>query len=235
MAGVASTPRDRIAHIDNARDHLVIHWQDRHRSRFDALWLSYACECVSCGTYHSAIRSLRLVDIPEDIRIASTRVGDHGTLEVVWSGDSHASSFAGEWLRNRCNSAAERDRRRFRPILWDNGLEDHPEADYAACMEDGAAHLAMLEALRDYGFVLVRGAPRDPNHTEAIASLAGPLRTTNYGRIYEFTYKRDALVLGDLNVRLDPHTDEPYRQKSTIRDLFSFCPGIGTWRRLDPD
>ena len=103
MTGVASTPRYRIAHIDNAGDHLVIHWQDRHRSRFDALWLRYACECASCGTYHSAIRSLRLVDIPEDIRIASTRTGEHGTLDVIWSGDGHASSYAGEWLRNRCN------------------------------------------------------------------------------------------------------------------------------------
>ncbi len=89
-------------------------------------------------------------------------------------------------------------------------------------MEDGAAHLAILEALRDYGFVLVRGVPRDPNRTEAIASLAGPLRTTNYGRIYEFTYKRDALVPGDLNVRLDPHTDEPYRQNPPSVTCFHF-------------
>ena len=125
MSGVASTPRHRIAHIDNAGNHLVIHWQDGHRSRFDALWLRYACECASCGTYHSAIRSLRLVDIPEDIRIASTLVGEHGTLDIIWSGDGHASSYADEWLRNRCNSAAERDRRRFRPVLWDNGLEGH--------------------------------------------------------------------------------------------------------------
>ncbi len=223
MTGVASTSRYRIAHIDNAGDHLVIHWQDRHQSRFDALWLRYACECVSCGAYHSAIRTLRLVDIPEDIRIDSTCSSDPGILDVVWSGDGHVSRFDSEWLRNRCNSAAERDRRRFRPVLWDNGLEDSPpEADYAACMEDGSAHLAMLEALRDYGFVLVRGVPRDPDYTEAIASLAGPLRTTNYGRFYEFTRKPDALVLGDLNVRLDPHTDEPYRQNPPSVTCFHF-------------
>ena len=107
MSGVASTPRYRIAHIDNAADHLVIHWQDGHRSRFDALWLRYACECASCGTYHSTIRSLRLVDIAEDIRIASTRVSEYGALDVIWSGDGHATSYAGEWLRNRCNIEAD--------------------------------------------------------------------------------------------------------------------------------
>ena len=106
MTGVASTPRCRIAHIDNAGDRLVIHWQDRHQSRFDALWLRFACECASCGAYHSAIRTLRLVDIPEEVRIASTRVSDHGTLDIVWSDDGSCQQLcqrmAAQLMQQRC-------------------------------------------------------------------------------------------------------------------------------------
>ena len=84
-------------------------------------------------------------------------------------------------------------------MLRDNDLEGRPpEARYRAGIEDKAAHPGMLEALRDYGFVLVCGIPADPDRTEAIASLAGPLRITNYGKIYEFSCKPDTLAFGDL-------------------------------------
>ncbi len=80
-------------------------------------------------------------------------------------------------------------------MLWDNDLEGRPpEARYRACIEEKAAHPGML-ALRDYGFVLVCGIPADPDRTEAIASLAGPLRITNYAR---FSCKPDTLAFGDL-------------------------------------
>ena len=41
---------------------------------------------------------------------------------------------------------------------------------------------------------------------------AATAKASGRGGVYDFRYTPDAPVYGDLNVRLDPHTDEPYRQ-----------------------
>lgn len=204
--------RFAVAALDNRGDRVAVRWGDGHESRYHAIWLRHACQCAACGSYVSAIRSLRLTEIPEDIAAREARLDDDGSVAVAWANDGHVSRFDPAWLRRHCNGEGERARRRWRPLLWGREIEGRvPEADFAACRTDDAARLAMLEALRDRGFVLLRGVPADPACTEAVAALAGPLRVTNYGGIYDFTYKPDALVYGDLNVPLDPHTDEAYR------------------------
>ncbi|MBC6439177.1 MAG: TauD/TfdA family dioxygenase [Rhodospirillales bacterium] len=222
MGVVDSDPRFQVSFMDNHGAQLDITWADGHRSTFHAVWLRHACQCEDCGTYLSAIRSLRLTEIPDDIELAKVEE-HHGEVRIVWCGDSHKSRFPARWLRERCNSESERTRRRWRPVLWSKEIEARvPEADYDACKADDGARLVMLEKLRDHGFVLVRNVPDDPSATEDIAGLAGPLRITNYGSIYDFTYKPDALVYGDLNVALDPHTDEPYRQAPPSVTCFHF-------------
>ena len=223
MGFVDSNPRLAVTTLESDRHRLIVHWGDGHTSSFQTIWLRHACQCEACGTYISAIRSLRLPDIPDDIAIATADRDDEGRIQVTFSGDGHSSLFDPAWLRGRCNSTTERTRRRWTPILWGKEIEGRmPEADYATCRGDPAARLAMLETLRDYGFVLVRGVPADPEETEAVAGLAGPLRVTNYGSVYDFTYNPDALVYGDLNVKLDPHTDEPYRQAPPSLTCFHF-------------
>jgi len=224
MGVIDGNPRFSITDIENRGQDVLVCWGDGHESRFQAIWLRHGCQCRACGTYLSAIRPLRLPDIAVDIQVAhATRDGD-GRLAVTWTGETdHAGLFDPVWLRERCTSAAERQRRRWTPVLWGKEIEGRvPEADFAACKADDGERLRMLETVRDHGFCLVRGVPADPDATEAIAGLAGPLRVTNYGSIYDFTYKPDALVYGDLNVALDPHTDEPYRQAPPSITCFHF-------------
>ncbi len=223
MGVVEGNPRFSIKSIDNQGDRLVIAWADGHASTFHAIWLRHTCRCKICGTYESGIRALRLTEIPDDITIANATADEQGTVAVTWSNDGHAGRFEAAWLRTNCNSPEERRRRRWKPVLWGKELEGQvPEADYKACKTGGTARLAMLEHLRDYGFVLVRNAPREAEATPDIAALAGPLRVTNYGSVYDFTYKPDALVYGDLDVKLDPHCDEPYRQAPPSITCFHF-------------
>ena len=229
MNVVAANPRTVVAEVVNEGRRIVLHWGDGHASRFHALWLRHVCRCEACGTWESAIRPLRLTEIPEDIAAESAVLSDAGELEVVWANDSHRSRYAADWLRGHCPSAAERARRRFRPEPWGPEIaSDLPQADYATAKGDEAARLDMLEALRDRGFVLVRGAPAEADATAEIAALAGPLRITNYGSVYDFRYKPDALVYGDLNVKLDPHTDEPYRQAPPSVTIFHFVRAAKT-------
>ncbi|MBT5432034.1 MAG: TauD/TfdA family dioxygenase [Alphaproteobacteria bacterium] len=229
MGIVATSPRFTINHVDNRSDHLDVAWADGHQSRFDAVWLRHTCRCDACGTYESGIRPLRLTEIPDDIALSEAGLNGDGGVDVVWSSDGHSGRFDADWLRSTCNSPAERRRRRWTPTLWGREIEGRvPEADYAVCKTDDDARLTMLEALRDYGFVLLRNVPDDPEVTAEIAALAGPLRVTNYGSVYDFTYQPDALVYGDLNVKLDPHCDEPYRQAPPSITCFHFVRAAST-------
>ncbi len=149
--------------------------------------------------------------------------GYENNFDIVWSAGGHRSHYDADWLRAHCYSDAERARRRWRPTLWGpeigTGL---PQADYGEAKENENARLDLLEKLRDYGFVLVRNAPDDAEQTAEIATLAGPLRVTNYGSIYDFRYTPEPLVYGDSEVGLNPHTDEPYRQAPPSVTMFHF-------------
>ncbi len=212
MGVVESLGRTEIRHVAADGRWLLVIWGDGHQSRFHAIWLRFNCACEACGSTASGIRHLRLTDIPPDIAAASAALDAQGRLAISWAGDGHRTVFEPAWLRARCYSAKERDRRRFRPVLWGPEIiDDLPEIGYGAVCADAAGHLRMLELLRDYGFVVVRGVPPDAAETEKVTSLVGPLRVTNYGRIYDFISKPVPLVKGDTGVRLEPHTDEAYR------------------------
>ena len=189
MGAGDSDPRFSITGIDNHGDRIAVRWGDGHQSRYHAVWLRHACQCGECGAYTSGIRSLRLTEIPNDVAVAEVRREAGGRIAVVWSHDGHRSRFDPGWLRGRCNSGAERARRRWKARLWGKEIEGRvPEAHFARCRADPVARLTMLEALRDYDFV----------------------------------HKPEALVYGDLNVKLDPHTDEPYRQAPPSVTCFHF-------------
>jgi len=222
MGAVTANPRTTISEIESQGRRLVVHWGDGHSSRYPAIALRATCRCAACGTYETAIRPLRLTDIPPDIAIAQARHEADGSVAVTWA-DGHESRYPADWLRATCTAPAERARRRWRPLLWGKEIEGRvPEADWQACRGDEAARLAMLETLRDRGFVLLRGVPAEAEATAEIAALAGPLKVTNYGSIYDFRYNPKALVYGDLNVALNPHTDEPYRQATPSVTVFHF-------------
>ena len=222
MNVVAADLRNAISGLENTGRRLVVHWADGHVSRYPAIALRATCRCSACGTFETAIRPLRLTDIPADIAIADAAL-DGNDVAITWSAGGHSSRYPAAWLRATCTAPAERARRRWRPRLWGREIENAvPQADYAACRSDEAARLDMLETLRDHGFVLVRNVPQDPQATADIAGLAGPLRVTSYGSVYEFRYNPNALVYGDLNVALEPHTDEPYRQVPPSITCFHF-------------
>ncbi len=223
MGTVGTDPRTAITSIASKDGRIVIDWDDGHTSRFHAIWLRHNCHCPDCGTSETAIRALKLTDIPQDISAEQVTLGDDGAVDIVWSAGGHRSHYAPVWLRAHCYSNVEREHRRWRPTLWGPEIDDHlPMTDYREAKTNENVRLDLLEKLRDFGFVLVRNAPDNAEMTTEIAALAGPLRVTNYGSIYDFRYTPEPLVYGDSEVGLNPHTDEPYRQAPPSVTMFHF-------------
>ncbi len=204
--------RHRIEAVKVAPAGMVqVGWADGHESRFPAIWLRYACTCAHCGETETAVRHLRLTELPADPNVEAVSMSDAGDLLVDWGG-GHVSRFDPFWLRGHCLSQQERERRRVRPRVWGREIADElPYRSYSRTSADPDAHLEFLETLRDLGFVILTEVPPEAERIEEVAGLAGKLRMTNYG-VFELRSKPDPEIVGDMALALNLHSDEPYRR-----------------------
>ena len=204
------TQRHTLTSANIEAGRLVLNWADGHVSRFHAIWLRHQCYCPSCGTPVDGVRGIRLRHIPEDVAIASVAVNE-GSVEIIWAGDGHRSSYTAGWLRNHCYSHEERRARRHAPVLWDSSLiANAPTGSLTAAEADPAARLRILEAVRDYGFCKINDAPTCALEANRLISIVGTQRQTHFGT-YTLKTKKDVTNVGDTTAALDPHIDETYR------------------------
>ncbi|MDH3741938.1 MAG: TauD/TfdA family dioxygenase [Hyphomicrobiales bacterium] len=189
---------------------LAVDWADGHRSQYHAVWLRHQCECKTCGTPMTALRGVRLHQIPNDISVVSLDTVD-GDIHLRWSDDDHQSAYTARWLRDHCYCADERALRKHRPNLWDGSIAGAPPlASLTGAEASPKARLAMLEAVRDFGFCRISDVPTEPGQSHRLIEIVGPQRQTHYGT---YTLSKKAAVdnVGDTASALDPHIDETYR------------------------
>lgn len=189
---------------------LAVDWADGHRSQYHGVWLRHQCSCKACGTPMNAVRGIRLHHIPDDICPARLdTAGDD--VHVRWSHDDHSSTYSARWLRDHCYCAAERASRKHRPNLWDGSIAgDPPVASLADAEANPKARLAMLEAVRDFGFCMISDVPTDEGQSHRLIEAVGPQRQTHYGT-YVLSKRASVDNVGDTTSALDPHIDETYR------------------------
>ena len=206
----ANEDRFSIERAELSNGGLAITWADGHESRFHAIWLRHQCACASCGTPMNAVRGIRLHHIPEDISIETLNVSRAG-IGLTWAGDGHPSDYQARWLREHCYSTTERASRKHRPTLWDHSIEAAPPiASLVHAEANPTDRLAMLEAVRDYGFCKITDAPVEGSEAHRLIEIVGPQRQTHYGT-YTLSKKTSVDNVGDITDALDPHIDETYR------------------------
>jgi hypothetical protein len=163
---------------------LIIGWADKHESMFHYIWLLDNCFCPECGAEYTEKRVLRLLELPLNVT-PSTVFVNGANLQINWS-NGHTSVYDPAWLRAHCYSTKERARRHVQPILWGKELIGRlPRVAYANIVDGNSAHLKMLELIRDFGFVIIDGVDAVKNRIESVAKLAGHVRETYYGRIFD--------------------------------------------------
>ena len=245
--------RNVIGRIETGERWLDLHWADGHQSRFHNLWLRDNCFCSECGETWTGRRYVMLTDFAPDIHPLSSELDLEGNLTIIWSGEFHRSVYQAAWLRRHCYSPEERNRRRHRPILWDQTLiEKLPEVEYAQVRSSESSLLHLYELLRDYGVGLVHGVPTGVegsrsladsavDGTRSFAELFGVLGDSGYGEILNLSNQVDYSggdvdeadeETGTYQVTLPtlapvpPHNDEPHRYAH---------PGIKFLHCVEPD
>ena len=196
------------------RDRLTIAWADGQHSELLALWLRDHCRMPASRNPANGQRLLNITDIPADIGIAGAQL-DGDRLVIEFTPGGHRSEFDLDWLRDNCyclNRQAD-DRSAAGKVLWDgqsfgDGL---PRCRYSDYCENTQARLRALQAVRDYGFVLLDGVPCVDGEVLRVIGRFGFVRETNYGPLFDVRTTVDPTNLAFTNLGLGCHLDNPYR------------------------
>ena len=199
--------------VQGLADRVVIEWADGRVSPFHHVWLRDNCPCDQCVYSVTREQVFESVDAAEDLRPLATRIDSDGCLRIDWQ-DGHLSRFDPGWLRAHAyddESRAERLAGKPQPRLWHSDLQ-LPVFDYTALMNDNAALLQWLLAVRDIGLTQVRGVPTEPGSLKLIAQRISFIRESNFGVLFNVQSKADADSNAYTAFNLPLHTDLPTRE-----------------------
>src|SRR5918995_4011347 len=117
----------RLTGISASSNAVTLTWDDGRESRFSATWLRDNCPCPTCRHPQALERRFLLIEAPEEITIAASRLVSGGNLEVRFApenaaGDGHVSRFDAGWLRHHSSFDDERARLEHPVRLWDASI-----------------------------------------------------------------------------------------------------------------
>jgi gamma-butyrobetaine dioxygenase len=205
-------------HIEALRkstDRIDLTWSDGRVSPFHFEWLRDNCSCCVCVNEMTREQVFEIVDVDVHVTPTNAAVDEHGELCVEWQ-DGHMSHFEPGWLRAHAydtESRIERADEAHVAETWGADYQDTLETfDCATLMEDDAALLIWLRALRTRGVTLITGVPVERNTVCALAERISFVRESNFGVVFNVESKLDANSNAYTSLNLPPHTDLPTRE-----------------------
>ncbi len=190
---------------------LAVTWGDGLVSRYHPFFL--AENDPAPDTLHPLSREATLppLDIAADLRVAEAWIETGGAVTVRWSDGRRSSRFHPGWLRGNGWFGAEAPGPK--PVLW--MARDQPEPptlDGPSALADDGAFLRWLVALRDYGVSRLENLPNEDGLLMRIVERIGPVRESNFGRMYTLEIKDDPDSNAFTSDALLQHVDMPTRE-----------------------
>lgn len=192
--------------------HVQLGWSDGRSSTHHALLLRE--NSPDDTTVHPLSREMLIspLDLPADLRAEAVHVDTDGALAVTWTHGGHTSRYHPGWLRaHACfDDVPGADSTR---VLWTAASQPEPPTfDGPRTLADPALFLQWLLALRDYGVARLRGLESHDGLLEQIVTRIGPVRESNFGRMYTLEIKDDPDSNAFTPSALLQHMDMPTRE-----------------------
>lgn len=186
---------------------LEAHWDDGAVTTHHTLWLRENAPGPETTHPDTREQALQLVDIPKDLRVLSTSPSQGGGLAVRFSDGTEAQYHPG-WLRAFARETQEAPFALPPRQLWTgDGLAAEPRFSAEAVDHDPQAFEAYCEALHTLGFAILEGVTPRPGQVEQVAQRLGPLRESNFGRLFDVRTATEQTSNAYTTMALPVHAD----------------------------
>jgi len=203
--------RHRLAAVRAEAGGVTVSWTDGLESRHHPIWLRE--NAPDAGTCHPVTREqvLMIHEIPADLAAVSAAIDPVGALLVDWSTGEQSRYHPG-WLRAHALNGATDAFSLPDQVIWDSTLGDLPRFDGRAVQNDEAELGRWAEALHIYGAAILENLGDGLDVVEKLPSLLGPIRTTNFGHLFDVQTKPDADSNAYTAMGLPAHVDLATRE-----------------------
>lgn len=200
----------RIEAVKIVKTGIELAWEDGQQSTHNNFLLRE--NSPDQHTVHPLSREMLIspLDLPDDLHAVEAYTVCSGALVVKWS-DHHQSRFHPGWLRDHAwfGESNKTDSR----ILWkDADMPDPPTFDGKSALGDEKVLLAWLQALCDVGVSRLEGLNDSDTMLFDVVQRIGPIRETNFGRMYVLKIKDDPDSNAFTSSALIQHMDMPTRE-----------------------
>lgn len=155
----------------------------------------------------------QLCEFPEDVTISQAAITTDGDVQVSFQPEGLQVTYAAGWLYYWYRQGQQLyEPRHTRKILWGRELNaavlagDHT-FNAEQITTDPATRRDWLVHLNQYGFNLSTNWPCEDATIDKIAALIGPVRDTNFGRIFDVQTRPNADSNAYTAMGLPAHTD----------------------------
>ena len=193
---------------------VCVRWDDGLESRLPAIWLREFSPDLATFHFETRERMITLTDIPVEIEASEASITQDGFLYVRWMPEELESRYHPGWLRAHIPDAPNpisalpacqlwRSRNSFEPT-WFDGI--------AVRARRPEAFNAWLESILVHGVGLLTGLPPDPAIMPAIPEMIGPVRISNFGKVFEVINRPQANTNAYTALALAAHSDLSTRE-----------------------
>lgn len=151
------------------------------------------------------------LDLPIDLVVAGAEIRTNGAIEVSWSHGRRPSFYHPGWLRAHAWFGPEEPRHTM--VLWTGEEQAAPPTFHGpAALEEPRVFRDWLVALRDHGVARLEGLPDRDGLLMNVVERIGPVRESNFGRMYTLEIKDDPDSNAFTSDALLQHIDMPTRE-----------------------
>jgi gamma-butyrobetaine dioxygenase len=193
---------------------LRLDWSNGRTSRYHAIWLRDNASDTANLNPETREQWRDVSALPESVSVASAEIDASGALCVRWAPEDLVSRFHPGWLYAHDYSTPCPDATtEVTPATWDGrSLPEPPTFAGAHVLDDDDVLEAWLEAIATNGIARLSDVPAEPGMVARVAERLGPVRESNFGRIFDVKVKTGPGSNAYTAVALTPHTDLPTRE-----------------------
>ena len=186
-----------------------VRWEDGLESRYHAIFLRDHAPDPDTFNFETREHSREADSYPAGLKVSQAAITEAGALRLTFAPEGLNATFHSGWLRaNDYSNRVTQDPAAIAPTPWrGETLSEIPTFEGANILTDEAALSDWLVAIAEYGLGRLRNVSTQDGTVLKVARRIGPVRTSNFGEIFDVKAKVSPDSNAYTGLALFPHTD----------------------------